>query len=123
MHRDAREPRRESRASSELGEVLVGPHVGILHHVFRLSSIAQDRVSDTVEALVVPAHQQFVKRGLSGEDAGGDVLIRERLQREWDRGSQGVPAGESAIRGNGYRRSSSGKAVTPRTLAAHCEQE
>src|SRR5947209_19821224 len=90
MHRDAREPRRESRASSELGEVLVGPHVGILHHVFRLSSIAQDRVSDAIKTLVVAAHQEFVERGLAGEDTGGDLLIRERLQWEWNRGCQSV---------------------------------
>jgi len=43
-------------ACGKLVKVLIGPHIGILHHVFRFGIVAQDRAGDTIESLVVPAH-------------------------------------------------------------------
>jgi len=39
---DAREPGREFRVAGELIEVLIGPHVGVPHHILGLAVIVED---------------------------------------------------------------------------------
>ena len=68
MHRDAREPGRETRAAFELVQVLVRAHEGVLHHVFGFAVVAQDGPGRAVHARVVAPHQLLEQRQLSGAD-------------------------------------------------------
>jgi hypothetical protein len=57
--------------------------MGILHHVFRSGVIAQDRAGDTLEPLVVPAHDQLVQRGIAGFHPIHDFLVGRAFGRSF----------------------------------------
>jgi hypothetical protein len=56
----------DAGASGKLVKVLKCPDIGILHHVFGFGIVAQDRAGDTVEPLVVPAHDDLVQSSIAG---------------------------------------------------------
>ena len=60
MDRNARQPCRKRRASGKLVEVLVCPNVGILYYIFRFGIVAQNRARNTIEPLVIAAHDYLV---------------------------------------------------------------
>jgi hypothetical protein len=65
VDRNARQPGRKGRATGKLVKVLIRPNVCILHYVFGLGIIAQDRARDTIEPLVVPAHDCPIDGGVA----------------------------------------------------------
>jgi len=75
VDRNARQPGGKRCASGVLVQVLVGPDVSILHHIFRFGIIVQDRARDTIQALVVPAHDDLVQSRIAGFDPLDDLLV------------------------------------------------
>src|SRR2546425_13359162 len=75
MDRNTRQPSGKRCASGILVKVLIGPDVSILHHIFRFGIIVQNRASDTIQALVVPAHDNFVQSRIAGFDPLDDLLV------------------------------------------------
>ena len=75
IHRDPGEPCREWCATLKLAKVLVGVNISGLHDVFRFGVIADNGPRDTVEALVVAAHDDFVQGGLSRPHPLNDLFV------------------------------------------------
>jgi hypothetical protein len=77
VYSDAGEPGGEGRTGGELVEMLVGADVGVLHDVLSFAVVVEDGAGDAVEALVVAAHEDLVKCGLSCADAVDHLFIGE----------------------------------------------
>src|ERR1043165_4066497 len=60
--------------------MLVSPHVGVLHHVFRFRIITQNGPGDAIETLVVAAHDQLEQRRLALQYAADHFLIWESFR-------------------------------------------
>jgi hypothetical protein len=45
--------------------MLISPKVCLLHNIFGFGVIAQYRVYDAINPLIVTAHQDFIQRGIS----------------------------------------------------------
>ena len=76
---DSRQPCRKLRASVELPQMGVCIHVRLLHHVLGLALIPQNGAGRTINALVVPAHQNFEQRGVTREHTGDDFFVGQRI--------------------------------------------
>jgi hypothetical protein len=76
MNRDSGKPGGEGGSTFELPEVLIGAHIGVLHNVFGLVTITENRYHHAVKALVVPAHDDFLERGFAGQHTLHNSLVR-----------------------------------------------
>jgi hypothetical protein len=75
VYRDFRQPSRELRRARKLIEMLIGANVCLLHHVFGLRIIPQNREGNAVQPLVVPAHEDLVQGGIPGANPLDDFLV------------------------------------------------
>src|SRR5262249_55545536 len=81
VQQDPDEPGREGRAAGELVEGLVRAHPGFLRELPGPGVVAQGRPGDPVDALVVPAHEDLEKLGLSGADPPYDLVVGQARPR------------------------------------------
>src|SRR5262245_236398 len=77
MNGDFRQPRREPGSAVELAQMKVGVDIRLLHDVFRLVLVPDDRASGTIDPLVMAPHQDFVEGGLPFENPRNDVFVAE----------------------------------------------
>src|SRR5215831_4158338 len=61
-----RQPSGEECVARKLAEILICPDVGVLYHIFGFSVIAQNRSRNTIEALIVAAHDDLIQGGVTG---------------------------------------------------------
>lgn len=69
------QPRREFRLSGELMKAGVGANIRILDDVLRFIVVPKNGPDNPEQALIVAAHQDFVKRSLACLDPCDDMLI------------------------------------------------
>src|ERR1035437_313343 len=81
MHRDACQPGGKFCPPGKLVEMLVGAHVGVLHHVLSFAIVAQNRPSHAVEALVVTAHDNFKHPRLARQHSGHNFFVTQGILR------------------------------------------
>ena len=62
-------------------QVREGVDVRLLHHVLDLALVVHDRPRHSIHTLIVPAHEDFEQRAVTGAHAPDDFLIRQRRRR------------------------------------------
>ena len=79
MDRDSRQPRGKLRSAGKLIKVRIGADVCILHHILRLSIVAQNSARNSVYALVVAPHDDLEQRRLTLQNSPYNFLVCEGL--------------------------------------------
>src|SRR5262245_21751998 len=78
VHGYSGQPRRKSRSSFELTQVLVRADVCFLHDLFCFAVVPENPSYHPEQPLVVSAHNDFKQIGLPIRHAPDDVLITEK---------------------------------------------
>src|SRR6516165_5364325 len=89
-------------AAFELREVLIRADVSILHDVFCLVAITQNRYDHTVEPLIITTHDDFVEVGLAGQYALDDLFVRPAFDSSLLKDLHAHTRGESLRAAKGY---------------------
>jgi len=81
VHRDSREPGRESRRPAKLVEMKIREHVSRLDYVARLVVVADDCAREPEQQSVVAPHDELEQRVVAGAHAAYDRGVVDRLPR------------------------------------------
>jgi len=79
MKGDPGHPGRKTSSTFKLVQVFVGTNPSLLENIFGFDIVDDDGANHPIQALIVPAHQQFIKRGFASAHEIDQFGIRNRL--------------------------------------------
>ena len=80
MDSDLGQPRRELGRACKLAEVRVGANIRFLHDVFGFLWISQHDSRDTIQPLIVAAHQSIIQSGFACANPLDEFIVVQIVQ-------------------------------------------
>lgn len=81
VHRNTCQPGGKLRPSSNLAQMFVCAHIGVLHYILTFVIVTQDSPRHAVEPLIMTAHDDFKQSDLARQHAGHNFLVTQGLLR------------------------------------------